>query len=454
MTKSIKIALAICLAGFATAPNCAHARGFGGGFHGGGFGGGGFGGGFHGGDFGGDRFGGGGFGGSGFGGDRSGGFGGGGFGGDRSGGFGGYSADRLSGGDRIGGFNDFGGDRFGGDAGFRGDQFGANRAGGFNDLGNRIGGFDNLNRGNLNSFLGLPTDAGLHTAGGEFSGLKNPASRIDDHGIDAAHGNADWLNPVDRPNGIADVNRSLANRGIGPVGNRVFSPTYMHAQGLACQRWYNGRNFFTPGWFNDHHWGWCPWGYTAAAWADAVWATCAWTSLAPWIAFDGAPAYYNYGDNITIQNDYVYYGSQPIETEQQYYQSAYTLSSSGANEPANNDAKWLPLGVFGLMPQGQTVPQMVFQLAVDKSGIIRGNYYDQVSDTTLPVHGAVDKKNQRVAWQVGDNKNLVVETGLYNLTKDESPALVHFSPNSTVQELLVRINKPTKEELQTKPAAN
>ena len=106
------------------------------------------------------------------------------------------------------------------------------------------------------------------------------------------------------------------------------------------------------------------------------------------------------------------------------------------------------------MPQGQTVPQMVFQLAVDNSGTIRGNYYDQVSDTTLPVHGSVDKKNQRVAWQVGDNKNLVVDTGLYNLTKDESPALVHFGPNSTVQELLVRIKQPSKDETQSPPAGN
>ena len=35
----------------------------------------------------------------------------------------------------------------------------------------------------------------------------------------------------------------------------------------------------------------------------------------------------------------------------------------------------------------------------------------------------MDKKTQRAAWTVGKNKNTVCETGLYNLTKDEAPAL-------------------------------
>ncbi len=94
------------------------------------------------------------------------------------------------------------------------------------------------------------------------------------------------------------------------------------------------------------------------------------------------------------------------------------------------------------MAEGKKTPDMVFQLAVDKQGIIRGNYFDQVTQANLPVTGKVDKKNQRVAWSVAGGKGIVVETGLYNLTQDESTALVHFGADKTQQDLLVRMQQP------------
>jgi hypothetical protein len=57
------------------------------------------------------------------------------------------------------------------------------------------------------------------------------------------------------------------------------------------------------------------------------------------------------------------------------------------------------------------------------------------------VHGSVDKQTQRAAWTIGDNQDNVIETGIYKLTKDEAPALVHFGKDRTVQWLLVRIKK-------------
>ena len=176
-----------------------------------------------------------------------------------------------------------------------------------------------------------------------------------------------------------------------------------------------------------------------------------WPALGSWLAWDATPGYYDYGNNITYQNGDVYYGSQPVETQQQYYQQAVDLAASQANVASSSTTaatdsgtatQWLPLGVFGLMAEGQQTPEMVFQLAIDKAGAIRGNYYDQVSDATAPVTGALDKKDQRVAWHVGANKNLVIETGLYNLTQDHSTALVHYGPDRTQQYVLVRIKQP------------
>ena len=55
--------------------------------------------------------------------------------------------------------------------------------------------------------------------------------------------------------------------------------------------------------------------------------------------------------------------------------------------------------------QGQeTTSNNIFQLAVDKNGIIRGNYYDGLMDTTTPVYGSVQKSTQRVAWTIGKRR--------------------------------------------------
>ena len=53
----------------------------------------------------------------------------------------------------------------------------------------------------------------------------------------------------------------------------------------------------------------------------------------------------------------------------------------------------------------------LFQLALNKDGVIRGNYYDGLMDTTTPVYGSVDKKSQRAAWTIGKKNDRVFETG-------------------------------------------
>ena len=84
----------------------------------------------------------------------------------------------------------------------------------------------------------------------------------------------------------------------------------------------------------------------------------------------------------------------------------------------------------------------LFQLAVNKAGVIRGNYYNALSDTTLPAYGSVDKKTQRAAWTVGDRKEPIYEAGFANLTRPETTMLVHFGPDRTQQWTLIRMNPP------------
>ncbi len=152
--------------------------------------------------------------------------------------------------------------------------------------------------------------------------------------------------------------------------------------------------------------------------------------------------YYDYGNNVTYENNNVYVDGQDVGTGEQYYQQASTLASTGASANAPSDGDWLPLGVFALTKPDQAKSDVSIQLAVNKQGIIRGNYTDTATNKNQLVQGSVDKKTQRVAFTVGDNTNDVVETGLYNLTKDEAPCLLHFGKDKTEQWLLVRIKNP------------
>jgi hypothetical protein len=97
------------------------------------------------------------------------------------------------------------------------------------------------------------------------------------------------------------------------------------------------------------------------------------------------------------------------------------------------------------MVQGEQVNgNDLFQLAVDKSGTIRGNYYNVLSDSTQPVYGSVDKTTQRAAWTVGDRKEPIYEAGFANLTKAETTMLVHFGTGRTQQWSLVRMEQPAE----------
>lgn len=523
MNRSLAIAILVLL-GVALTPPQSHARGFGG-----------FGGGFHAGGYGG-------YGGYHAGGGEAGGY--------HEGGYGGY------GGYHAGGF-EAGGYHAGG---FEGSE-------GYHAGGLEGGGGSSLDRGQLNSFLGLPTDGGMHAAGGAYGsgfaaspeGAFAGRAGAEGHvyqgpmGTTVAHGTAGAQGAAVGPEGAAaggafasgtaiqgpegntythsttgargfaagpegvEGGREFASgstlqgaggttvsRGVsgaqgfaagpegvaagsrvaggtaaqGPAGNvyaqgtaagrgfaarpygavagggyvaaggyaqetHAWSPTYYHAQALAGQGWFAANPVFTGGWTAAHPWPWCPGAVTPAAWTTAAWSAATWPTVGAWLGWNSTTPYaYNYGDNIVYQNGNVYYGSQPAGTTGQYYQQSAELATSGVDAQTSPDTQWLPLGVFGLMPPNAKTPSYIVQLAVDKSGVVRGNCYEEATKQTMPLQGAVDKKTQRVAWRTGDNQDMVVEMGLYSLTQNEATALVHFGSNKTVQYLLMRLHQP------------
>jgi hypothetical protein len=155
---------------------------------------------------------------------------------------------------------------------------------------------------------------------------------------------------------------------------------------------------------------------------------------------------YDYGSLLVYENNSVYYNGEQIATAEEYATQAADYAVAGqAAKPAENE-EWQSLGVYAMVQGDEKDAKDIFQLAINKDGIIRGNYQNVVTNTTLPVYGSVDKKSQRAAWIVGDNKDTVYETGVGNLSEAETEMLVHFGKERTQQWSLVRLEKPKEEK--------
>jgi hypothetical protein len=238
----------------------------------------------------------------------------------------------------------------------------------------------------------------------------------------------------------ADGNAAARGFVAGPSGfaagfTRV-TPSGRYTTAAAVRRGVVPEGIYGARWYTAH-----PAAWYAAGWAaGAAYATTDWAALAAWLSYaNAAPTYYDYGNNVTYQDNQVYVNNEDVGTADQYTQQAAALAQAGTQAQAPPQQDWLPLGVFALCKPGNPHYDVVLQLAVNHDGILRGNYTDTKSNRIEPIHGSVDKQTQRVAFTVGDNRSTVLETGLYNLTKDEAPALIHVGKDRTEQWLLVRL---------------
>ena len=196
-----------------------------------------------------------------------------------------------------------------------------------------------------------------------------------------------------------------------------------------------------PHWGGGHgHW----WRWASAS---AITRWCVWGPR--W----GQPIYYDYGSTIYYDTEYVYVNDEPYATTEQYAEQAMELADAGAQalaaapevEETGTDENWMSLGVFALANSDQGDPIMYLQLAVDKQGIIAGTYYNSATETSLPITGKVDSETQRAAWTIGENKNTVMETGVYNLTEEQTSVLVHFGKEKQQTWMMARLDEEAEE---------
>jgi hypothetical protein len=56
---------------------------------------------------------------------------------------------------------------------------------------------------------------------------------------------------------------------------------------------------------------------------------------------------------------------------------------------------------YAMVRDEQQHPQFIVQTAINKQGILRGNYIDELTENTLPIRGGVDNAMKRTAWRRG-----------------------------------------------------
>jgi hypothetical protein len=315
----------------------------------------------------------------------------------------------------------------------------AGRAGGaVGPGGNAVGGRSSIGvaSGPGGTAVGASRGGAVRGPGGVAAGGSRGGVALGPGG--AVAGGARWGTAAG-PYGLA----GYSARGVA-VGHRTYfvRPGQLPVYGAAVRRNFVHYNVFTPAWYRSY-----PNAWRAAAWTAATfWAGTTWAALSSSYGYPAQPVVYDYGSTIVYEGDQVIYNGEPVATAEEYTQQAIQIAAQGVEAKPADKEEWTPLGVFGMVQGDEQDANKIFQLAINKDGILRGNYYDALSDTTVPVYGAVDKKTQRAAWTVGDRKDTVYETGIGNLTEPETTILVHFGKDRTQQWTLVRLEKPQGQE--------
>jgi hypothetical protein len=210
--------------------------------------------------------------------------------------------------------------------------------------------------------------------------------------------------------------------------------------------------------FDDNWWGgWYP-GYIAAAAVTNPWWW--WTPATVGYVTDyteiSDPYYYDYGVNTVYQGDTVYVDGKPAGSTEESSEKAMALANKVAEAPPPMPAKeeetgqWLSLGVWALTQEQKGDAVMFFQISINKDGIISGAYKNTLTGESEPIIGALDKQSQLVAWRLGQKGKTVIETGVFNLTKDAAPVALHFDNHTTQTWLMVRLPQPSMPEQPTK----
>jgi hypothetical protein len=248
--------------------------------------------------------------------------------------------------------------------------------------------------------------------------------------------------------GDANLARAAA---VGDRGIRPYSMNTLAARGDAVRNNFRNTNWYGDrGWYGNHFNRWWPggWWFAGGMMSGLLWADLfAWGGYGAYGGGAGggggvATIPYDYGTTVVYQDDGVYVQGSRVGSATEYSQQATSIAAQGnADAKIADDDEWRSLGVFAMTRSEETEASNFLSLAIDKTGLLRGSYYNAISDENARVTGKVDKKTQRAAWTIGDKKEPVYEAGISNLTKEQLTILVHKADGKVEQMLLVRVKQ-------------
>ncbi len=305
----------------------------------------------------------------------------------------------------------------------------------------------------LSDFLGMSGSAtppatrpGVANAGGNAAGVVNQ------QGAGNLGARSGALNNVN----VGNIN---AGNRVGYADNQQAWLSQRNTWGNEVRGGVGNRydNVFNAGWYSRPYTGagYNYWGGWAARGANYAYSPAAWAGVGAFLGGSMAaaqPMYYGYGTggNVYYEDNSVYVNGQPAGTPEQYYQQTAAIAQAAPPAPpadqANSGDEWLPLGVFALTAEDTPDASSALQLAVNKQGILAGTFYNEQSQASRPVQGKVDTQSQRAVLTFADGRNTdtVLETGVYNLTQDEAPGLLHLGAERSQPVLLVRLKPPAQ----------
>ena len=153
---------------------------------------------------------------------------------------------------------------------------------------------------------------------------------------------------------------------------------------------------FTPDWYAKHPEAWQPTKSSADWWKTADMAT-----ISVWLGQPVTAA----GTTADSGSGVATAGGADVNADG--LQSVLVLPAGHQNAVGPADSDWLPLGVFAVVPpdvaQQSGQAHNYQQLAVDRQGTIKGNFFDTISGTVQPIAGAVDRTALTASWTVGAN---------------------------------------------------
>jgi len=156
---------------------------------------------------------------------------------------------------------------------------------------------------------------------------------------------------------------------------------------------------------------------------------------------------YYYGSNVVYRDRIVYIDNVRYVTADEFYSQAWHLAHTPVvvEEISKSEDDWLTLGTFAVYEEEtEKDTGLLLQLAANKHGQILGNIFDDAADKVWTVSGAVEPETQRVALRLDGDDELVYECGLWNLTQDTAPMLVHLGAEEQTNWTLIRLTNSTE----------